>query len=658
MRSGDQNWASVSRFMKPFTEPDKPADWFSQKNCALQYTDMMDNPDFPKRKRSTDKADGDSSEMLVVKKLTHERVDELKKQIKSDQLRYKTLRREIDQLKAGQLDEEVRAMWNEMKMKDQEALKDTVTPEPTVTDNTRPLYPQNLQIRSGVKKPLPKLKIAQELESSSINVTVTSAGQVQQTAATVLSDLLQKSQELITSPKDSEAMDIDVVSTAPQLPVISSVPIPLEQDHPVSTNDTSSKESSNEENTQINAEPSSAMVKPKEGLPLPQVQDKRTVDENISVKKREEKLETSKEKKVEKLPSENKKDDKVESKKDEEKIDVRKKPQEKISEKKDKTESIKERKSDAKTEPKKDRFGKKEPKVDEKVSSKVPSVRPSVPEKSHMTGEGTDEKCISKDPQISETSKQDELKQNKKAAVKKLGNRKSGRGKQKSSDTQEDSSSIEKRGPSSPDDDKNEEKCDASEIEEMDTRRSESDRDDLSVRGSAFFESMPNSPASITPSDDQDHSYRAWRKAIMLVWRAAASHKCANVFLNPVTDEIAPGYSSVVFRPMDLYTIKKHIESGEIRSTPEFQRDMMLMFNNAVMYNSSDHNVYLMAKNMQNDVMRHIEDFIATQIMVPQTESGKVLRARETSSRRDASDKNQSDGEHHTKKRRVRSDNE
>ncbi|XP_033122290.1 bromodomain-containing protein 8-like [Anneissia japonica] len=125
----------------------------------------------------------------------------------------------------------------------------------------------------------------------------------------------------------------------------------------------------------------------------------------------------------------------------------------------------------------------------------------------------------------------------------------------------------------------------------------------------------------------------------MLVWRAAASHKCANVFLNPVTDEIAPGYSSVVFRPMDLFTIKKHIESGEIRSTQEFQRDMMLMFNNAIMYNSSDHHVYLMAKNMQNDVMGHIEDFIATQIMVPQTESGKVLRARETPSRRDAADK-------------------
>ncbi|KAJ8317579.1 hypothetical protein KUTeg_005483 [Tegillarca granosa] len=62
------------------------------------------------------------------------------------------------------------------------------------------------------------------------------------------------------------------------------------------------------------------------------------------------------------------------------------------------------------------------------------------------------------------------------------------------------------------------------------------------------------------------------------------------------------------FRPMDLSTIKKHLESGMIRSTAEFQRDMMLMFTNAVMYNSSNQDIYKMAVEMFNDVMVHIEE--------------------------------------------------
>lgn len=58
---------------------------------------------------------------------------------------------------------------------------------------------------------------------------------------------------------------------------------------------------------------------------------------------------------------------------------------------------------------------------------------------------------------------------------------------------------------------------------------------------------------------------------------------------------------------MDLSTIKKHVETGIIRSTVDFQHDMMLMFTNAIMYNSSDHNVFRMAKEMYDDVMQHIE---------------------------------------------------
>ncbi|MEQ2258601.1 Bromodomain-containing protein 8 [Xenotaenia resolanae] len=85
-------------------------------------------------------------------------------------------------------------------------------------------------------------------------------------------------------------------------------------------------------------------------------------------------------------------------------------------------------------------------------------------------------------------------------------------------------------------------------------------------------------------------------------------------------------------RPMDLSAIKKNIESGVIRTTAEFQRDIMLMFQNAIMYNSSDHDVYHMALEMQRDVLEHVQQFLATQLIMQTSESAisaKSLRGRE-----------------------------
>ncbi|XP_068571920.1 bromodomain-containing protein 8 isoform X2 [Cebidichthys violaceus] len=160
-------------------------------------------------------------------------------------------------------------------------------------------------------------------------------------------------------------------------------------------------------------------------------------------------------------------------------------------------------------------------------------------------------------------------------------------------------------------------------------------------------DSIPSSPtSSLFSVCSEDHealqAHKIWKKAIMLVWRAAANHRYANVFLQPVTDEIAPGYHSIVQRPMDLAAIKKSIETGLIRNTAEFQRDIMLMFQNAVMYNSLDHDVYHMALEMQRDVLEQIQQFLATQLIMETSESGisaKSLRGRESTRKQDSTDK-------------------
>lgn len=95
------------------------------------------------------------------------------------------------------------------------------------------------------------------------------------------------------------------------------------------------------------------------------------------------------------------------------------------------------------------------------------------------------------------------------------------------------------------------------------------------------------------------------------------------------------------YRPVDLAAIKKSIEAGLIRNTAEFQRDIMLMFQNAVMYNSLDHDVNHMALEMQRDVLEQIQQFLATQLIVETSESGtsgKSLRGRESSRKQDAPD--------------------
>ncbi|XP_053201249.1 bromodomain-containing protein 8-like [Panonychus citri] len=135
-------------------------------------------------------------------------------------------------------------------------------------------------------------------------------------------------------------------------------------------------------------------------------------------------------------------------------------------------------------------------------------------------------------------------------------------------------------------------------------------------KASSVTESAPNSPASaiLTAEEiENQKEYKMWKKSIMLLWRQASTHKFSTLFAHPVTDGEAKGYSTVVYRPMDLASIRKKIENGQIKTTAEFQRDMMLMFQNAIMYNSVDHDVHQMAVEMQKEILEGIEDFIETQ---------------------------------------------
>lgn len=69
-------------------------------------------------------------------------------------------------------------------------------------------------------------------------------------------------------------------------------------------------------------------------------------------------------------------------------------------------------------------------------------------------------------------------------------------------------------------------------------------------------------------------------------------------FAWPVTDVIAPGYSSIISHPIDFSSISKKIDDRDYKSVVDFKADIKLMCDNAMKYNRSDTVYYKSAKRM------------------------------------------------------------
>ncbi|XP_038627418.1 bromodomain-containing protein 8-like [Tachyglossus aculeatus] len=123
-----------------------------------------------------------------------------------------------------------------------------------------------------------------------------------------------------------------------------------------------------------------------------------------------------------------------------------------------------------------------------------------------------------------------------------------------------------------------------------------------------FFGSGPAiSQRTDRSRSDSNPDHLLLKKTLLPLWKMIASHRFSSPFLKPVSDRQAPGYKDVVKRPMDLTSLKRNLSKGRIGSTAQFQRDLMLMFLNAVMYNAANHHVYHMAVDMQREVLEQIQ---------------------------------------------------
>ncbi|OAX43458.1 Bromodomain-domain-containing protein [Rhizopogon vinicolor AM-OR11-026] len=127
----------------------------------------------------------------------------------------------------------------------------------------------------------------------------------------------------------------------------------------------------------------------------------------------------------------------------------------------------------------------------------------------------------------------------------------------------------------------------------------------------------PSTPAQSTPSAStsltQPVPNKRFQAVITLLHSQISQHRNGNIFHNPIKPSEAPDYHEIIKRPMDLKTIKARIKDGVIRTSVDFQRDVCLMFANAMMYNRPGSGIALMAEEMMLESEVHINTFRQTE---------------------------------------------
>ncbi|XP_045541252.1 bromodomain-containing protein 8 [Papilio machaon] len=729
VRSGDQNWMSVSRALKTIGEPNRPPDWYSQKSCAAQYGALLEHVETPKRKKRSSEGAVETPQESILKRLTQERIAEIHKVIADLTQQYEQTQKEITELSDPTTsDERVHELWNATEaekrarerenarrlalLKEREERRNRTErawrPGQQSPGSGSPVQPSSPLLTSLLKSS-PVVTIPQHIShpANTVDTLSPSAG------APTLSMLLEKPQGG-SSPQESKHAAIEhiksqLVQIEQQLKAGTSTPSPVltppvpavdiddieikaedvyafrdidihippvtsmhktaaRIEKPVyKKEEEKSTEISNLETTQdveIKEEPmvvdsvekevveqekmqeeevieenqtevtSDAEVKiafPEVKFPTPEIKviqpEDNAIKEEIQEAETEE-TETEPEKEVEEektIEVEEVQIEEVTAQEVEESIET---PSEPVMEEKveDKEEIVEETKEAAVEELQVDVIKAEEIPLPPEIETTEEIVVPETPVK---------EESI-ETPQ--ETEIQEDIKEDKEV-TQHLENEAEVNTEEKIEDVKidedaEDSIPLKEMIKEECIEEKTEElnrpldtedthtetdddtPMELSREEEKDgkkkrdySRKKKSESRTCSGSESAAEASAPDSPSA----SDAEKQHRLWKKSVMLVYSRLCAHKYASIFLRPISDEEAPGYSVVVKRPMDLTTIRRNIDSGQIRTTAEFQRDVLLMLSNALMYNSREHSVHTMALQMHEEAQCQLGMLLAAQ---------------------------------------------
>ncbi|CAE7748168.1 BRD8 [Symbiodinium sp. KB8] len=105
------------------------------------------------------------------------------------------------------------------------------------------------------------------------------------------------------------------------------------------------------------------------------------------------------------------------------------------------------------------------------------------------------------------------------------------------------------------------------------------------------------------------------------------SHRLGHIFQYPVTDDIAPDYSSIVKQPMDLTTMQGRVAGGQVDSWPALVQDLMLMITNALTYNEQGSDVYNIALDFADAALAKVQDVACGRAASKGTAAAEARRA-------------------------------
>ncbi|XP_043804423.1 protein split ends-like isoform X1 [Apis laboriosa] len=97
------------------------------------------------------------------------------------------------------------------------------------------------------------------------------------------------------------------------------------------------------------------------------------------------------------------------------------------------------------------------------------------------------------------------------------------------------------------------------------------------------------------------------------VLESLKDHVDAWPFIDPVDEEYAPRYYSVVRKPMDLSTMEEKLENSLYKSLSEFKRDFRLIVDNCRQYNGSDNEYTEMAFNLKEAFDKAVNRYLESE---------------------------------------------
>ncbi|KAM3956089.1 bromodomain-containing protein 8 [Aphomia sociella] len=715
VRSGDQNWMSVSRALKTVGEPNRPPDWYSQKSCAAQYGALLEHVETPKRKKRSSESAVETPQESILKRLTQERIVEIQKTLAELNQQYEQLAKVVSEVhnpstseerlqeiwasieaskRARERENARRAAW--LKEREEKRARADRTWRPPQQTPGSPVQsgPPSSPLLTSLLKSSPVVTTPQHI-SHPANVVETLSPSA---TAPTLSMLLEKSAPSGATQHDSKHAAIEHIKSqlvqieqqykastsaspvplAPAAPAVDIDDIEIKAEDvyafrdidlhipPVATMHKGTprlteKSVFKKDDADISMEMTATGDQVEEIKEEPQSGDSEEIvaTEVEAASRASDELtppapapEVPKEVKISfpevKFPTPEIKVIPPDEQKIKEEIKEPEPAPPPVPEKSREVEAIEEQVTAPLEEPSEQPDSRmeesstsEEPEVVKEPSPEVviqvpdPIDIPLPPDPEPEVQEQPPVPTTEEVPQIEEEIKQEEPEKEAEETSQEVSDAPEQVTEESKKDEDAEDSiplkemikdeqppqevEVKEERPLEIEDTHTETDDDTpmelSREEEKDgkKKRDYSRKKKSDSRTCSGSESAAEASAPESPSGDAERQHRLWKKSVMLVYSRLCAHKYASLFLRPISDEEAPGYSMVVKRPMDLTTIRRHIDAGVIRTTAQFQRDVLLMLSNALMYNSSEHSVYTMAKEMHEEAQGQLGMLLAAQ---------------------------------------------